>query len=130
MPDVFMGTAKAGRGEAVTVCRVDDIPADRGKVVTVRGKSIGLFRVDGTVHALANRCPHKGAPLALGRVRPMVCGQGPECVEFERDGTIVKCPWHLWEFEIESGRAVCDPRLRVRTYHTETVDGWVRIYLR
>ena len=28
----------------------------------------------------------------------------------------MRCPWHKWEFDIASGRALVDERLRVRRY--------------
>ena len=38
-----------------------------------------------------------------------------------RNGTL-QCPWHKWEFDIASGRALADERLRVRRYAVR-VDG-------
>ena len=41
----------------------------------------------------------------------------PGEIIWERDGQILRCPWHGWEFDIASGRSVFNPhRLRVRTY--------------
>ena len=36
--------------------------------------------------------------------------------------SIVRCPWHKWEFEIATGRSLVDDRLRVRQYAVR-VDG-------
>ena len=34
-----------------------------------------------------------------------------------REGEILRCPWHGWEFDITSGRSSFNPhRIRVRTY--------------
>jgi 3-phenylpropionate/trans-cinnamate dioxygenase ferredoxin subunit len=34
-----------------------------------------------------------------------------------RDGEILRCPWHGWEFDLTTGRSVFNPhRLRVRRY--------------
>ena len=34
-----------------------------------------------------------------------------------REGEILRCPWHGWEFDITSGRSIFNPhRVRVRTY--------------
>ena len=32
---------------------------------------------------------------------------------------IVRCPWHKWEFDIPTGRALSDERLRVRRYDVQ-----------
>ena len=114
---------------AVPACRFDELVAAGSRVVALRGKSIGLFHREGKVSALANRCPHKGAPVCLGRVRPRVSGEGPATVVHENEGSIIKCPWHQWEFEIESGRSTFDPKLRVVTYQTTVIDGMVQVYL-
>jgi nitrite reductase/ring-hydroxylating ferredoxin subunit len=37
-------------------------------------------------------------------------------------GSIVRCPWHKWEFEIATGRCLVDERLRLRRYAVR-VDG-------
>jgi len=34
-----------------------------------------------------------------------------------REGEILRCPWHGWEFDITSGRSIFNPhRTRVKTY--------------
>ena len=38
-------------------------------------------------------------------------------LQLTREGEIVRCPWHGWEFDITNGRSVFNPhRLRVRSY--------------
>jgi 3-phenylpropionate/trans-cinnamate dioxygenase ferredoxin subunit len=38
-------------------------------------------------------------------------------LEFSREGEILRCPWHGWEFDITNGRSIFNPhRLRVRSY--------------
>jgi hypothetical protein len=37
--------------------------------------------------------------------------------EYSRQGEILKCPWHSWEFDIRTGQSWFDPaRVRVRQY--------------
>jgi len=96
---------------------------EEGAVVMVdlAGHRVGLFRVEGTLHALADRCPHRGAPLCAGKVAtPIVAGAAG--LELGREHSIVRCPWHKWEFDIATGRALADDRLRVRRYAVR-VDG-------
>jgi 3-phenylpropionate/trans-cinnamate dioxygenase ferredoxin subunit len=48
----------------------------------------------------------------------------PGRVEFERDGEILRCPWHGWEFDLRTGRSVVDPDgVRVRSYDVVVDDG-------
>lgn len=69
----------------------------RGAVVGVRrlGVDLALWRdADGNAYATADRCPHRGAALSLGRVR---------------DGTI-QCPFHGFRYD-GAGRCVEVPCL-------------------
>ncbi|MEO1656633.1 MAG: Rieske 2Fe-2S domain-containing protein [Pseudomonadota bacterium] len=50
--------------------------------IVLEGEPVVLFRTAGQLTALADKCPHRGAPLSLGRVR---------------NGGIV-CPYHGWQF--------------------------------
>jgi nitrite reductase/ring-hydroxylating ferredoxin subunit len=36
---------------------------------------------------------------------------------WDREGEILRCPWHGWEFDLTTGRSIFNPhKLRVRTY--------------
>jgi nitrite reductase/ring-hydroxylating ferredoxin subunit len=37
-------------------------------------------------------------------------------MEWIRDGEILRCPWHHWEFDIVTGRTLFPSRQRVATY--------------
>ena len=45
------------------VARTTEIPPGSNKVVSVGGRDIVVFHVNGEFFALLNRCPHAGAPL-------------------------------------------------------------------
>lgn len=84
---------------------------------------IGVFNVDGEFFALKNTCPHQGGPLCKGRVRGtseprLPEGQQPE-MEWTRNGEIISCPWHHWEFEIRTGHTIFPSKDRVRSYRVE-----------
>ena len=85
------------------------------KMLQVGGHRIGLYRVAGSFYALADRCPHRGAPLCAGRIAtPVEARSGTLALGAPQ--SIVRCPWHKWEFEIATGRSLVDNRLRVRRY--------------
>jgi len=114
---------------AVAACRADSVPPGQKVIVELHGRTLGIFNVGGKFYALANRCPHQGAPVCLGRIRPQVSAERPAEVCFGSEGAILRCPWHQWEFQIETGQAVADPRLRIATYETEEIGGIVTVYL-
>jgi nitrite reductase (NADH) small subunit len=100
-----------------------EFPVGCSRIVEVAGRSIGVFNIDGALHALRNVCPHHGAPLCLGAVTGMMLPSKRYRYEYGLDGRILKCPWHGYEFRIEDGRSVVQPdTLRVRSYRVD-VDG-------
>ncbi len=74
--------------EWVSVCRFVEIPEGRGRTFEVSGLSLAVFRIDETVVALSDRCPHAGGSLGQGWVE-----------EAE-----VVCPLHRWQFKLSDGR--------------------------
>ena len=98
------------------VARAGDIGPGERRVVSAGGREFGIFNLGGSFHALLNYCPHRAGPLCHGRVRPLVVERGVYGLGHEREGEILKCPWHQWEFDIRTGQALFDKRLRVRTY--------------
>lgn len=87
------------------VCALDELPRLGARVLEVAGLApIALFRTaDDQVHALRDRCPHKGGPLSQG----IVAGQA------------VSCPLHGWLIGLEDGQACapdvgCTPRYPVK----------------
>jgi 3-phenylpropionate/trans-cinnamate dioxygenase ferredoxin subunit len=103
--------------------RLADAPAEGERsLVELGGRTIGVFRLEGEYFALADRCPHRGAPLcSSGEVVNAVEGVG-EAARVTREGALVRCPWHKWDFDIATGRCAVDARLRVRRYPVR-VDG-------
>ena len=66
--------------------------------------------------ALADRCPHRGAPLcSRGEVVNAIERVGDRA-RVTRESALVRRPWHKWDFDIASGRCEVDDRLRVRRY--------------
>ena len=96
-----------------------EAPAAGGvRLVDVGGHQVGLYRVGDALHALADRCPHRGAPLcSAGDVVTGIERRPDGRLELGPAGALVRCPWHKWDFDIASGRCVVDARLRVRRYH-------------
>ena len=96
---------------------VDEIPPGQRRIVEVNGISIGVFNIKGSYFALRNVCPHQGAPLCRGSVRGTTLPSAPGEYRWGRDGEIIRCPWHGWEFDVLTGRSLFNPhRCRVKAY--------------
>ena len=126
-PDGVGGRA-AGRRRHV-VCAASELPAGGRRIVEIDGRSIGIFNVGGTFHALHNGCPHKAGPLCEGPICGTTLPTDDYSFTYGREGEIVRCAWHGWEFEIATGRALADPRVRARTYPVIVEDDRVVVTL-
>ena len=74
----------------VRVARVEDIPTQKGKAVTVNDQRIAIFRAGDRFVAVVDRCPHAGAPLSIGALH----------------GNEVTCAWHGWTFNVLDGTSI------------------------
>lgn len=103
---------------------VDEIPPGGRKIVSVAGRSIGVFNLDGEFVAIRNRCPHQGGPLCRGTLVGAVESPTPGEYRYTRAGEMIRCPWHAWEFDLRTGRSWFDPaHTRVRSYPVEVAGG-------
>ena len=99
------------------ICRLSELPPGERRIVEIDRRSIGIFNVGGDLFAVRNRCPHRGAPLCRGVLADLVTGSEPYRYEIAREGQILRCPWHGWEFDLATGQSVFNPhRVRVKRY--------------
>jgi nitrite reductase/ring-hydroxylating ferredoxin subunit len=90
------------------VARSEEVP-ERGRlVVDINDYTIGLFRIDGKLYAYENTCPHQGGPVCQGLVIPAVRElltkeQHSTGYAFDEAEMRIVCPWHGYEFSIETG---------------------------
>ena len=103
---------------------VAEIEPGQRKIVEIHGVSIGVFNVAGTFYALRNRCPHQGAPLCRGSLKGTTLPSAPGEYLWAREGEILRCPWHGWEFDVTTGRSLFNPhRVLVRAYEVTVERG-------
>ena len=75
------------------VASLKDVPSERGLRVRIGSVDIGLFRVEGQIYAMENRCPHGDSPLSEG----------------ELTGCVIVCRAHGWDFDVRTGFKPGDP---------------------
>ena len=107
------------------LCGVNRVPKKKAIRVRMLGEDLAVFRGKGTVSALNDICPHRGARLSEG-----------DC-HFE--GTLA-CPYHGWVFDGE-GRNVAvlsegpdsivkgKPGTEARSYPTKVLKGVVFVWM-
>ncbi len=104
----------AGAVGFVDVCAVDDILENRGKVVTVGGERVAVFRYDGKVSAMSNVCQHQNGPLGEGKIV---------------DGLVV-CPWHGFQYKPDCGASPAPFTEKVPTFRVKLNGHRVLVDLR
>jgi nitrite reductase/ring-hydroxylating ferredoxin subunit len=106
------------------VAAVADIPPGQRKLVTVRGRSIAVFNLGGEFFGLFNRCPHQGGPMCEGIQTTLIQSRDPGHYDVSREGEIIRCPWHGWEFDIRTGKSFIDPaKVNLRQFPVEVAHG-------
>ena len=76
----------------VEACPASDVADGAAKVAYINGNQVAVFKIDGTYHAIANRCPHARGPLSEGAIDVANC--------------TVTCPWHYAKFDLKTGTLV------------------------
>ncbi|MDP9410545.1 MAG: Rieske (2Fe-2S) protein [Actinomycetota bacterium] len=109
--------------ERATAMPLSELPPGASTVVKAFGTTVALFNVEGRLFAVSNRCPHHGGPLCHGRISGTALASRPYEYRYGREGRVLVCPWHGWEFDIESGQTMFDPSVRVRVYETRVENG-------
>jgi nitrite reductase (NADH) small subunit len=89
--------------EFIRVAKASDLEEGKGMIVTVNGTRIALFRCEGEVFAIKNRCPHMGGDLGEGYLT----------------GDLVHCPWHGWRFSLRTGKNPAADVVAVPTYEVK-----------
>ena len=99
------------------VCAASALATGERKIVEAGGRSIGVFNISGEYFAVRNVCPHQQAPLCEGTLTGMTEPGAVGEYRWTRAGRVLRCPWHGWEFDIETGKSLFNPhRVRVKTY--------------
>jgi nitrite reductase (NADH) small subunit len=111
----------------VRVCGADEVQVGGRKVISRQGREIGIFNVSGSYYAMRNYCPHQAGPICLGRVGGTMKPSRPHEYNYSDDDPVVVCPWHHWEYDLQTGQCLTDPRVRVKTYEVRVQSGDILI---
>ncbi len=116
MPSLTHITPNAKRptrtGRIFTVGRAEDLPLGAGATIELEtGAELALFNVEGTLYAIENFCPHRGASLADGEL----CDHA------------VECALHAWQFDLRTGACLTGQGGDVETYEVVVENGDIKI---
>lgn len=97
--------------ESVIVCADADVGEGERKLAFSAGRSVVVFRIEGQLRAIDNRCPHNGASLANG------------CLQ----GAVLSCPAHGLRFDLRTGRSLAGAQLCLQMLPVTVIDGQVTV---
>ena len=110
------------------------IPEKGRLVVDIGDITVGIFRVGGRLFAYRNTCPHMGGPVCQGLIVPAVREivndrQVSTGYAFDESEMRIVCPWHGYEFSIETGSHPAKASIRLIRVTVEEEDGEVYVTL-
>lgn len=113
------------------VGRVDEFDNRSTRIVETNIGEIGVIRIDQEYYALLNRCLHQQGPVCRGNIEPEITGDysevGERVKEEYGEKCFIKCPWHGWEYNIETGDLAGHSELSLPTFDVIVEDE--RVYV-
>ncbi len=108
---------------------VEELRREGRRVVEVDGRRIGILSVGAQFFAVRDRCPHRGASICQGTVAGTFVASEPQEYVYGRQDRVIRCPWHGWEFDLETGRSLLEPdRVGIKLYPVTVRDGNVFLH--
>jgi nitrite reductase/ring-hydroxylating ferredoxin subunit len=89
------------------VCAASEIRDGEPFGAKLDGTPIGLFRVDGQIHAVSDVCTHEFALLSQGW----------------QDGRTIECPLHAAKFDVVTGKCLAAPARDDLAVYAVKLDG-------
>ncbi len=97
------------------------------RTVGVMGREIGIVRWQGVVYAVYNLCTHQSGPVCSGILSGRLTAAAPGAMDLDNSTPILACPWHGWEFDLRTGRALHDAQHRLRMFPVRVENGRVLV---
>jgi nitrite reductase/ring-hydroxylating ferredoxin subunit len=116
----------------ILVGRFNDLRDGAAVIVSTPEIEIGVFRKGAELYAYENVCLHQGGPVCEGMLIPKVEDvlgadrtlRGQRFVDSEMH---VVCPWHGYEYKLETGECIGEPAMRLRKFNVVQRDGSVYV---
>jgi nitrite reductase (NADH) small subunit len=104
------------------------------RTVEIDGTPVTVFNLGGRYVAYVDRCLHQGGPVcSRGTLHPLLTAEiepSGEVREYFAEGSrVIACPWHGWEYDLETGEALWNRARKLRPAKVEVDGGEVRVSL-
>jgi nitrite reductase/ring-hydroxylating ferredoxin subunit len=112
------------------VAEIGEIERGKCKIVNIKGRSIGVYYNGKDYFAIRNICPHQQAELCKGTFTGTTLVSKPHEYIYGREGEVLVCPWHGWEYDVKTGQSLVDPnRYRIKVYDVSIENKRVMVHL-
>lgn len=110
------------------VAEVDELENGDRVVMELEGREIGVFKIEGKYFAYTSWCAHQSGPICEGQVGGTVEAtfdrdSRETTREWTREGQLIRCPWHDWEYDLESGECLSKQGIRLPEHDVRVEDG-------
>ena len=95
---------------------VDAQQIPEGEIIeyVLNGEILAIAHFDQHFFVVDGICPHQGGSLGKGTLHA-----SHPC--------LIRCPWHGWEYEMETGQHLSIPAVSIGTFETRVLDGVVQV---
>ncbi|MBM3531145.1 MAG: Rieske (2Fe-2S) protein [Alphaproteobacteria bacterium] len=102
------------------VAKSSDFQDGDRRIVTAGQREIGVIYKGGHYYAYSNTCLHQGGPACEGLlINNVVEVLNPDRTYVHHafgDKVHFVCPWHGWEYDLETGECVGDRKQKLRRF--------------
>jgi nitrite reductase/ring-hydroxylating ferredoxin subunit len=115
--------------QEILVGGASELVEGKFKIVKQGARNIGVTRLrDGTIKAVRNWCPHKGAAICKGIIGGTWPPSAPGDLAYDREGEILICPWHGFEYDLKTGDELYR-KVPTRLRFYEVIERNQKVYL-
>ena len=98
--------------EFIDATSQEEVPPGTITTVTIAGKTLALYNVNGTLYATDDKCLHVGGSLGwTGKL----------------EGKVVTCRLHGWKYDVTTGNMPLAPGMSLGCYPVKIVDGKIQV---
>lgn len=106
----------------------DELGVGERVIVDAEGREIAVFNINGSYYAAMNYCPHMSGPCGEGILTGLFAADESGELTYSRDGEVLCCPWHGWEFDIKTGEHLAGVANLI-TYDVAVRDGDIYVVI-
>lgn len=116
--------------EKYEAAEIGEIAVGDCKILNIKGKSIGIYYNGEEYHAIRNVCPHQQVELCKGTFTGTNIPSKPHEYIYGKEGEVLVCPWHAWEFDIHTGKSLAEPnKYKVKVYNVSVENNKVMVHI-